>query len=489
METLRAWRGVQGGGVVATPNIDYNNVFGGSGVRASADFQLLAAANGGIYNVTTTPALLGSGFLNNRWQTEMFNNKLVFVNGQDTPQEFDGTTLTALTLWQLWDPNAIAPGEGAFIPFPNPEEFIGCVSFKGRMYYWKIDEQKFYYAQAGGYTNELFEFDLANVVQQGGAIKTIFTWTVDPGVGPDDMIVFLFETGEFLVYQGDDPGNVGFFEQVGRFNMPDPISIRCTVKYGGDVIVLTRSGYVSMSSVMKGTELTADFPAFSRKIGRLLLDDSQRNSAFYGHEALQTDSGFLMFNMPSSDIKSHQYTRNPNTGAWARLEGYESICWEVFNNGTFFGGYDGNVYRVGGFNDNGEPISLDAIPAFNYFDNPGVQKQIVASQIISTHPLPALIGLTGIADFNIPVVPNIQAPPGSTLEGGSQWNESYWSEDPLEVDYYWTRSGGVTGGTTKGWQNVHAFGFAVTVIVQMKVESQQIQWRQTGIRYRQGGAQ
>ena len=48
--------------------------------------KLLAAADGEIWNVTTsTPASLGSGFTSDRWQTANHSTKLIFVNGADAP--------------------------------------------------------------------------------------------------------------------------------------------------------------------------------------------------------------------------------------------------------------------------------------------------------------------------------------------------------------------------------------------------------------------
>lgn len=66
---------------------------------SSSAEQLLAATNGNIYTVNPTAGTstsVGSGFSVNNWQTGMFNNKLVFVNGTDLPQVWDGTTLTGI---------------------------------------------------------------------------------------------------------------------------------------------------------------------------------------------------------------------------------------------------------------------------------------------------------------------------------------------------------------------------------------------------------
>lgn len=477
VQTLTAWKGATGPVATYQPRVHSDDPLGAYPMAANTGFRLIAGANSTVFDVTNGGAgvVLGSGFANDQWQDEMINNVLVMVNGEDQPQEYDGTTLTPITTWQLWNPQT-----EAFEPYTTANEFIGCVSFKGRMYYWKDTGTKFWYCQPGGYKNEIFEFDLGSVLQQGGWITAIFTWTIDPGTGPDDMIVFLFNTGEFLVYQGDDPGTTGYWEQVGRFTMPDPLSIRCNVPFGSDVVVITRSGYISLADVMKGDQ-TGDYPAFSRKIGRAVLDDAIAYSDYFGHEAVQTDSGFLIFNVPEGPTRTHQYIYNPNTGNWGPMNNLNAISWQVFNDATLFGGTDGRVYVLGGNSDNGAPIPLDAIPAFNYWGDPGNQKHITAAQIISTHPSPKQIGIQGISDFNIPTLVNVQDP--ATPTGASNWNTAEWNTA------YWTRTGGVRSGTTKGWQNVATFGFAVSLIVQMKTQSSKIQWRQTGIRMRKAGAQ
>ena len=140
------------------------------------------------------------------------------------------------------------------------------------------------------------------------------------------------------------------------------------------------------------------------------------------------------------------------------------------------------MYKVTGTSDNGDPIVLDALPAYNYFDDPGVQKQLTAGQVLSTFPEPNLIGLTGFSDFTIPQLQNVQPLPGYSGDG-TLWNTALWNTSQ------WSRSGKADTATTKGWQNVAAFGFAVTMAVQMRVQSQAVVWRQTGIRYRLAGAQ
>jgi hypothetical protein len=437
--------------------------------KGIAERVMLAATGGQLLDVTAGGAgvLIDSGFANDRWQSTMINDVLVIVNGADPEQAFDGTTLTPLD-YTGSDP-AITPGE-----------FIGTTIFKGRSIYWKKAGTSFWYAEAGSYQGELNEFPLGPVLQLGGNIVSIFTWTLDSGTGPDDMFCAVTDVGELILYQGDDPSNVGYFEQVGRFEMPDPLSIRGQMKYGSDVILMTSTGYVNLTTVLQ-TDQVSDYPAFSRKIARLVFPIGELYGANFGHECILSDLGVLIFNVPISDTESIQYVRNASTGMWCRFTEWSALTFLVFNDSLYWGGRDGYVHKVGGNSDNDLPISLTALPAYHYFEDPGNQKHLTAVQILSTHPDPKLIGVAGFADFDTPVLPNISAPSGGV---GTKWNTSKWNT------FKWTQTGVGQGvKTTKGWKNVSAFGYAVTVGVTMKIATQEIIWRQTGLRYNRAGAQ
>ena len=84
---------------------------------------LLAAADGQMLDVTTTPFSVGSGYSSDRWQYANHSAKLIFVNGLDAPQVFDGTTMTAANF---------AGSPVGFVP----ETMWSVNSFKGRAFYW-----------------------------------------------------------------------------------------------------------------------------------------------------------------------------------------------------------------------------------------------------------------------------------------------------------------------------------------------------------------
>ena len=453
-----------------------------------ADGALVAASGGGIFELTDTGVVIIHAeltFNSDPWQTENFQKAdeagiMVWCNGVDTAQIYNGTTMIDM----------ITTGSEP----PVTPDFIGCVAFKGRMYYWKDEDNAFYYAQAGSYQGQLQKFDLGTFVQQGGYITTVFSWTQqDAGHGRDDFIVFVFSTGEVLVYQGDDPETAGYWEQVGRYLTAEPLGIRGYTNYGADSILMTKDGYVSMASVIQEGR-TSDVPAFSRMIHEAVVNRTRANSDLYGWdvELFQKD-GLLIFNVPLSDLTYEQHVMNTVTQKWCRFNGFNTRTLEVHNERLFGGLTDGRVISMlETTSDDDKPITFDCLYAFNYLSDPGYQKHVTAAQVLSTHSNPVEINISAWPDFAVPNLTPIDLPgaltsatwsptpdadpPAPQPVAGSLWDEDYWSAEGVPF-------------TSKGWQNVSALGFAVALLVRFAKINESVIWRSTNIRFHQIGAQ
>ncbi len=457
---------------------------------------LIAASGGGVWRIEHNPVVStnikpATTFQSDRWQKTNFRSVgeqgvLILCNGVNKAQKIVDPYTDVVDVSFTVD-----NGSGTQVTYDD-SEFIGVCNFKGRCYYWKDNDNSFWYCQARSYQGEIKEFDLGAVAQEGGKIKFITTWTQqDSGDGKDDFIVFVMDTGEILVYQGDDPESIGFFEMVGRYTTAEPLSVRGHSKYGADTIIMTKDGYVALSTIVQQGRVS-DVPAFSRLITDAIQKKTRTNSGFFGWDAeLFSRDGLFIFNVPLAEtgIGFNQHVLNTTTMRWCRFTDIKMSCMTVNNERLYGGDPVGNVLLVlDGTSDRGNAIKHTALPAFNYLGNAGVHKHISAAQIISTHPEPWNIELTGYADFNYRFPPILISPPPrryatwSVLPAtpaaavGSYWDEDYWAvgDEPF---------------TTKGWQNVSAFGYAVSVMVRFLTINGIIKWRSSTIRFNAAGAQ
>jgi hypothetical protein len=406
----------------------------------------------------------------------------------DTSIVYDGTTITDIDSTGTTDPDF-------------SDDFIGCLTFKGRVYYWRDEDNAFWYTQAGAYQGEFKKFDLGGVTQRGGKLISMVSWTQrDAGTGNDDFLVFIFSTGEIIVYQGDDPDTEGYFEIVGRYITGEPLSVRGSSNYGADAIIMTKDGYISLSSIIQEGR-TSDVPAFSRLIHAAVTRRTESRSELYGWDCeLFPRVGLFIFNVPLSSQTFEQHVMNTVTQKWCRFRDLNVNCLTVHDERLFGGADDGTVLALlEGTSDDSNPIEFTALYAFNYMDDPGINKHLTAAQIISTHSRPGDINISGWADFDVPDLPQIDLPVGTTTGVwstnttepddagpfwpalppaplGSFWDEDAWSAQDVPF-------------TTKGWQNVSAYGYAVAVLVRFAKVNEGVQWRSTGIRFNMAGAQ
>jgi len=223
-------------------------------------------ANSDEINDVTNPASisnLGSGFTNARWQTVNMNGNLLLFNGADTPQVYDGSTLS----------NSTIHSSGL-----TPSELDGCNVHKNRLYVWSTDDSCFYYGSTNAIQGSFHKFDLAGIAPYGGNLIAMATWNHDGGDGVDDYALFIMSSGTALLYDGSNPSSANDWNLIGIYKIGEPLSVRSVVKVGGDVAIMTRPDFVFFSEVFKnGGAVTSQ-----TKLSGAALDSANAYSSNYG---------------------------------------------------------------------------------------------------------------------------------------------------------------------------------------------------------------
>ena len=295
----------------------------------SADSNdLLAASDGNFYDITSgTPSAKATGLTNSQWQGENYNARGFFVNGADAPKDWNGTTL-ASTSWT---------GSGLTIT-----DLINVRVVRNRLWFCQKDTSDAWYSGIGSITGALVKFPLSEIARNG-TLMAIGSWSRDSGDGADDATVFVMSTGEILVYQGDVSST---FTLVGRFNAPEPIGRRCLINWGGELVIITRSGYLTCTGIMEGKVRPDD--AISEKIREAVAQAVENGGSLNGWEAmLSPDGRKLIFNVPvAEDSVYDQHVLNTITGAWGQYKDRNMQSMASLNNSMYGGFAGGKVYRL-----------------------------------------------------------------------------------------------------------------------------------------------
>lgn len=372
--------------------------------------RLLAFANGNIWNCTTAGAgsSLASGLTNNVWDWVMFDGKMGMCNGADTPRQYDGTTVSTLTI----------TGSGL-----TSSNLKGCATFKGRSFWWEDNSQDFWYSSLNTLGGALTKFPLSRVGTFGGKLLRMVTWTRDGGEGVDDFAVFLMSTGEVIVYAGSDPGFD--WTLVGVYRIGQPEGSRCAIKVGGDVVIITREGYVSLAARIGNPN--------SRAISDQIADASRQAVAtFTGNSGWQPifwpEQRMLLVNVPTGTNQAVQHVYNTTTGAPCRFTDIDANCWGVYNGSLYFGG-NATIYKFWDtLSDNGSAIVGDMIPAYQMLGRGSLVRATALQPRLRTSGSLQL-ALEARTDFDNGGQPSASLSTGNaTTPWGSSWGSAWANE-------------------------------------------------------------
>lgn len=433
--------------------------------RGHTTTKFLAAANGKIQNVTTAGAAssLKTGFSNNRFQHVNFNNVMIMVNGEDTPQQYDGSSVTVATY----------TGTVASL---TATSIIAVHVFKNRLLLVEDNDNGFWYLPTSQVTGTAQRFALGEVDPQGGELVAIGTISIDGGSGFDDLAAFIMSSGSVLIYQGTDPGDANAWALVGIYHIGPPVGRRCLVKYGGDLIVITSDGYIPLSGVLQSAR-TNQALAISDNISGAVSAAVRNFGGNFGWQPIFYPKGnMLLINVPTVEgSQARQHVMNTITGAWCRFKGWDGICFEVHNDELYMGGKDAKVYKADtNRSDGGDLIETEGQTAYKYIGGRGMLKRFTMYRpIIATDgSVTVSVGLGVDFQPTIPVMPQ-----SSVGISAAEWDVASWDVDQ------WTQ--GLT--INKGWQSANNLGYAASMKVKTKTDSQEVRWYSTNVTYEPGG--
>jgi hypothetical protein len=404
-------------------------------------------ANSSEINDVSTPASivnLGTGFSNARWQWANFNAYVLMVNGADTPQTFDGTTLAASTI----------SGSGLTVT-----QLDGINVHKNRVYVWSSNAQDVWYGATNAIGGTFTKFQLSRVAPFGGNLISMMTWNLDGGAGVDDYAVFLMSSGDVLLYQGSDPAS---WSLLGTYKIGRPIAIRGAKKVAGDIVMITDQDFVFFSEVFKNDGAVTQ----RGKLSGAAIKAVNAYASNYGWEvALYPKGGWLLLNVPvATNSTYHQYVINTITGAATKFTGMNARTWGLYNNNLYFGG-DGKIYKADdGYDDNNEFIACDVQAAYSNLGSPQ-EKTINAFR--NTLKADGTVSINSIVNFDYGKAQSTQNL--SSTATGSFWDTSFWDVA------LWSPEG-VTRNSL-----VYSSGQGVDVGMRLKtsLKGQQVQWYRT----------
>lgn len=436
--------------------------------------RLIAIYNGEAYNVTGTSGFSkyeDVSFANSECQTVQYKNYLYFLNGTDTPKVFyvDDDNVEHFEDWGF---TAETLQAGKIIAGAVSKEFLWFIE-KNSLKVW-------YSSVAGNISGELYSFDLSQVAKLGGELVAVANWTIDGGQGLDDLTVFITSEGEALVYSGSNPNSADSWALKGSYSISRPIGYKCTLKYQGDIVIISEDGYIPLSKALSLANSGQSTYAFSDLIRGLVLDRTANNKDRFGwHGVIYHKKGYAIFNVPVSQ-QFEQHVINVNTGAWCRFTGIRSFCWCEFNGEMYFGS-DNGVYLFGkSYSDDGIQIEGAIEQAYTNLGTDKLKKiQLLNPRTKSS----TRYQLTIYTNMDFEEQKKKYYSNIGTI-GQTRWNKAKWSSSANPIGTKWSTL--KTTNIRSQWIATNATGFKASIVFKTKTKGNVIEWYDTGIRYEVG---
>lgn len=388
--------------------------------RSPTGETLFAASGTSIYDVSTygtNPAVL-TALSSARWQYINFTpgngtTVIQLCNGVDTLRQWDGTVWTV-------------PGVTGLPGGRTTADIINIASQKRRIWYILKNSSIAAFMPTDAITGAIAgSQDLGALWTKGGYLVGMAAWTLDGGSGPQDYAMFLSSRGQVTIYSGTDPTNASLWNLVGTFDIAPPISRRCFLRVGSDVAIITQQGVLPISQALPFDPSADRSVAITARIQNAMATASQTAKDMFGWQLISYPNEQLaILNVPVAENSQQvQFVMNALTGAWCRFTGWNANCFEIFNDGLYWGGNTGEV-NLGyvGLTDNGSPLSIDMQCAFNWFEEPGKIKRMTMIQPLLTVDGSLTMALSVDADFQT----STAVDPITFVKSGSLWDVALW---------------------------------------------------------------
>jgi len=441
--------------------------------NGAATTKLFAASSTGFYDCTSSGAVgaaVVSGLSNARWEfinvATTGGNFLYAVNGVDKPRLYNGTTWTAI--------------DGASTPSitgVTTTNLSNINLFKNRVWFIEKDTLKAWYLPTSSVGGAAQSLDLSSIAKFGGYLVAMGTWTIDAGYGVDDNLVFVTNKGECIVYRGTDPSSASTWELIGVWVLGAPVSKRCFMKYGGDLLLLTLDGLLPLASALQSSRLDPNVALSDKIQGAFAAATSTYQNNFGWVMLYNAKNNALIVNVPVSTGNQEQFVMNNITKAWCRFTDWNANCFSILNDELYFGGnqYVAKAWTTGttGYIDDASNISGRILQAFNYFETRGVKKYFTrARPSIFSNGQPA-INIDINVDFDLSASTAALAYTPSTY---GLWDTATWD----------TGIWGSADVINSNWQGVTGIGYCAAVQLNSSSRNLQIQWASTDIVYQLG---
>lgn len=332
--------------------------------------------------------------------------------------------------------------------------------YKERIYFVQKDSLDVWYLDVDQVGGELTKLPLGGVFTRGGTLIWGQSWSLDSGGsgGLSEQCVFTTTEGEVAAYQGLSPEVDQGWDKVGIYRIGRPMGKKGFIRAGGDLVIATTVGFVSLASASRRDYAALGQNAVSYPIEDAWARAQQERGQNDWRCQIWADGQMTLIAPPTPENRSPiVFVVNTNTGRWCTFTGWDITAMVDFQGQFFFGSTNGAIRQgwVGG-QDEDQPYVGKCLPLFDNMKAPANLKILKMARAVTKSAYEVKIQLSGHANYKA----NFPAPPSQqVIPTGNEWDNGIWGQSIWDAE----RGSIVTGD----WVSVGGSGHDVSVGTQV----------------------
>jgi len=319
----------------------------------------------------------------------------------------------------------------------NPNDFVFPCVWMRRLWFCERGSSTGWFLPFDSVFGEAKPFNFGASQPAGGALKCMANWTVDSGNGVGNNLIVISEAGNVSVYSGSDPEVTGAFLLTGVWFVGGfPVGRNISAGDGGDVIIITNLGVMSLAHYLQGLSLADRTLYATKNIQTLIQEEVQENGNSYGWQIVITpDEQAIIIVVPQPNgMAPICYGAPYATRNWCKLTGRSAFTMGVWLNKLYFveAGTVSDLYEVNGSLDfvqldgsGGQPIPWTVFGSFQPYGTPAVRKRVQMLRPYFT-TTGSTVNYSIAARYDYDLTPPPPATTPSTLPAGSLWDTAVW---------------------------------------------------------------
>ncbi|MBG7616976.1 MAG: hypothetical protein IZT57_01200 [Chloroflexi bacterium] len=225
---------------------------------------------------------------------------------------------------------------------------------KIRIWFGVENDATAYYLPIDAIAGLAESFEFGGKFKHGGALKGLYNWTVDGGIGVDDYLVAVSTSGDVIPYTGSDPSQSDWGMRGSYYIGKTAKGARCASTQGGNLHLLSAYGLISMSDLLRGVDpRLPDAQSISAKIAPFLREET---------DSLESN-GWSVVNLPNAGVtaivtptrpngQDIEYIYNLAVDGWGLWRDVPINCIDSYGQYPYVGTADGRVLVMDVVKDN-----------------------------------------------------------------------------------------------------------------------------------------